>query len=87
MINQGPRNELAEKVTDLRARIADLRSRIGGNDESDKSTQTQSEPMVVEQKRKQDEYVAQARTRVDPAREAKAAELDALKAKLMGKKK
>ena len=43
--------------------------------------------MVVEQKRKQEEYVAQARTRVDPAREAKAAELNALKAKLMGKKK
>lgn len=86
MINQGPRNELAEKVTELRARIADLRSRVGGNDESDKSTQTQSEPMVVEQKRKQDECVAQARTRVDPAREAKAAELSAMKAKLMGKK-
>lgn len=66
--------ERMETIRSLRKRIKDLRERLDLN--SAPREELQRTPEVVEQ-----------RPVVDEARERKNAELDAMKAKLMGKKK
>ena len=92
-------HDYSEKVAELRARIAALRSRIGSNYESFEGIEAQQ--LVARESRE----VAEPQKNVGPtpkiepdweainrlkeqndAREAKEAELSAMKAKLMGKK-
>jgi hypothetical protein len=91
LINQGPRNELAEKVTELRARIAALRSRIGLGIESFEDAQAYGvqhtperpkEEKRVEQKVEPDWNAINRLKAINDAKEVKDAEMNALKSKL-----
>lgn len=66
--------DLAAKILDIQRRIEEQRARLG-------YTQTRSEPT------RYNEQIPQETPSVDQAREAKNAELNDLKAKLLGKRK
>jgi len=86
-------NDRAQQVADLRARIADVRSRFGWDQTPNQSTQAQPKPVVAESQPKQSSSVERSRVSNTPKIElnwdadARAAEMNAMKAKLMGKKK
>lgn len=65
---------MEQRILDIRRRIEEQRARLG-------YTQTRSDPT------RYDEQIPRETPRVDQAREAKNAELNDLKAKLLGKKK
>jgi hypothetical protein len=69
--------DFAVRILDIKTRIASLKSRLGWTEKSNKSTQTQSEPVVASTPTVQ---------RQDPIRAQKEAELADLKAKLLGRK-
>jgi hypothetical protein len=70
-------DDFAIRILDIQTRIASLRSRLGWTEKSNKSTQTQSKPVVASTPTVQKQ---------DPIRAQKEAELNDLKAKLLGKK-
>jgi hypothetical protein len=86
---------LERQVADLRARIAAVRSRFGWTKESTQIAQTPrvqhpperpKEEKRVEPRVEPDWDAINKLTAINDAKEAKAGELNAMKAKLMGKK-
>jgi hypothetical protein len=71
-------DDFAVRILDIQTRIANLKGRLGWTEKSNKTTQTQSKPVVAPTPE------LQSQTAV---REQKEAELNDLKAKLLGKKK
>ena len=70
--------DFAVRILDIQTRIANLKSSLGWTEKSNKSTQTPPEPMVASTPAVQEQ---------DTVRAQKEAELNDLKAKLLGKKK
>lgn len=68
----GP-SEISVRVAEIQARIAAFRSRNGWDQEPDKNTQVRPKPVVAQEELK--------------INNTKSAEMDDLKAKLLGKKK
>lgn len=71
-------DDFAIRILDIQTRIANLKSSLGWTEKSNKSTQTQSKPVVASTPTVQEQ---------DTVRAQKEAELGDLKAKLLGKKK
>ncbi len=71
-------DDFAIRILDIQTRIANLKSSLGWTEKSNKSTQTQSKPVVAPTPELQSESNVRAQ---------KESELNDLKAKLLGKKK
>ena len=69
--------DFAIRLLDIQSRIANLKSSLGWDQKSNKSTQTQSKPVVASTPELQSQTDVRAQ---------KESELDDLKAKLLGKK-
>ena len=71
-------DDFAVRILDIKTRIAALKSSLGWTEKSNKTTQTQSKPVVAPTPELQSQTAVRAQ---------KEAELNDLKAKLLGKKK
>ena len=73
-------DDFAIQIFDIQTRIAALRSSLGWTKKSNKTTPSQSKPMVVQEPQ-------QPKDNTEDVQAAREAELNDLKAKLLGKKK